>query len=89
MVISISSPLNSAKDGPHESEVSALVTVIWNNTSCILISACKSFILYTLWEVDRVEVVLDLIGIVERTGISRTTIGSYPLLVIVETHGIG
>ena len=75
-------------DSPHESEVSAPVAVIWNNTSCILVSACKNFIYYALREVDRVEVVFDLIRIVERTGFSRTTMGETLLLVIIETHGI-
>ena len=73
-------------DGPHECEVSAPVAVIWNDTSCVLGSACEDLILDALWEVDRVEVVSDLIGIVERTGFSRTTIGNTLLLVTMKTH---
>ena len=75
-------------DGPHECEVSAAIAVVWNNTSCILVSACKNFILYALREVDRLKVVFDLLGIVERTGFFRVTIGDTLLLIIAESHGI-
>ena len=39
-------------------------------------------------EVDRLEVVFDLLGIVEKTGFFRVTIGDTLLLIIVESHGI-